>query len=272
MGLTTKEIPMKSIDDKPIDFDDFHQRWVSARVAAIHKVLPSKSAEESDLVDQYYSTFSDASPEDKAKKRDALLKNIFDHSRLLALSFSKFKGLTFEIEDFKDLLQNSQIPCFQGKWGSRENAKVLTRNGCNFCPKSGAFACDYWREALDGLVMGLGEKERLARHASIRHGDKECVDVFFTEEKNQLAFGPLPDHMAKNLSDICLEFENKMKSTVLVKGLSEGILYFEFKSSTDEHCGGTNLLTYTFQRKIQKVFPGLLVKEISPRAVLGVES
>jgi len=264
---------MKLSDGKDIDINDFHSRWTKARVSAIYKAnnleLEKNPKSEEELVGQF---FSDVNPE----KKDVLLKNIFDHSRALAASFSKFLGLTFEIEDFQKLLENSDIPCVQGKWESRETSKTLSRSGCDFCPKAGASACDYWREALDGLVMGLGEKERLARHESVRHGDQKCIDVIFFEidsrKKESQAFGPLPEHMSQKISEICLDFENKMKTSVEVKGLSEGILYFEFKASTDNLCGGTNLLTYTFQRKIQKVYPGIALKEISPRAVLGVES
>ncbi len=268
---------MKSADGNPINFNDFHKRWLKARISALYKSnnldVPLETPPESELVDQF---FAETSAEDKTKKKDTLLRNIFDHSRLLAMSFSKFMGVSFEIEDFQNLLESSNIPCAQGEWESRENARILSRNGCDFCPKSGANACDYWREALDGIVMGLGEKERLARHESVRHGDKKCIDVIFFEmdsrKKESQAFGPLPEHMSQKISEICLDFENKMKTPVEVKGLSEGILYFEFKASTDNLCGGTNLLTYTFQRKIQKVYPGLTTKEISPRAVLGVES
>jgi hypothetical protein len=123
--------------------------------------------------------------------------------------------------------------------------------------------------------MGLGEKERLARHASVRHGDGECVDVFYFEtersKENSMAWGPLPEHMAASLTEVCDDFKSKMRTSILLKGLSEGILYFEFKSSTDNHCGGTHLLTSVFQRKLQKIYPGLLAHEVTPRAVLGVE-
>ena len=196
------------------------------------------------------------------------------------MSLSKFLGLSFEIQDFQNLLEKSGIPCVQGRWESRKNAKILSRKGCDFCPKSGVNACDYWREALDGLVIGLGDKERLARHASIRHGDTACVDVFYFDgfyfdpegrKETSLAWGPLPEHMAKNLMEICEDFERVMKVSILLKGLNEGVLYFEFKSSTDALCSGGQLLTSTFQRKIQKQYPGLVIQEVTPRAVLGVE-
>ncbi|HEY8270610.1 MAG TPA: hypothetical protein VIG33_06945 [Pseudobdellovibrionaceae bacterium] len=260
--------------------EEFNQRWLKARTSALRKVCePSKDTiefSEADLIDQYFSQVAAATPEERIKKKDQLLRHVFDHSRLLAMSLSKFLGVTFEIQDFQDLLEKSEIPCVQGQWDSRRTAKVLNRHGCDFCPKSGANACDYWREALDGLVMGLGDKERLARHASVRHGDAACVDVFYfdaEEERREtsLAWGPIPESMTAKLLEICDDFESKMKTSILLKGLREGVLYFEFKSSTDTLCSGGQLLASTFQRKIQKHYPALRIQEVTPRAVLGVE-
>lgn len=263
--------------------DDFHIRWLKARISAIHNsensanenngVSVNSTESESTLIEQYFAQSSELNPDEMSKKKDLLLKNIFDYSRQLAISFSKFTKLSFELQDFQDLLSRSEIPCVQGEWEARAKARILTRKGCSFCVKAGANACDYWREALDGLVMGLGEHERLARHASVRHGDDACVDVFYFDaegrKETSLAWGPLPEHMAPQLKLICDDFENKMKTSVLLKGLSEGVLYFEFKSSTDMLCSGGQLLTSTFLRKVQKRYPGLKVQEVTPRAVIG---
>ena len=266
--------------------DDFHRRWTRARISSLCQASKNvtqsdlsdsqvDSLLEADLVDNYFLKNSEITSAERIKSRDTLLRKIFDNSRLLGRSLSKHLGMTFEIQDFQNLLERSAIPCVQGQWESRKSARVLKRSGCAFCTKSGADACDYWREALDGLVMGLGEKERLARHASIRHGDNACIDVFYFEtegpKETAMAWGPLPEHMTGSLMEICDEFKSKMKTSILLKGLSEGVLYFEFKSSTDNHCGGTHLLTSVFQSKLQKSYPGLQVQEVTPRAVLGVE-
>lgn len=271
------------------DVDEFNRRWLKARISALHKSRKNshppmesdaldESLSESDLLDQFFSRTTDETSDENTKKKDGLLRNVFDHSRFLAMSLSRFLGLSFEIQDFQDVLEKSGIPCVQGRWESRRTARVLTRKGCDFCTKSGANACDYWREALDGLVMGLGDKERMARHASVRHGDSSCIDIFYFDaaeptgpKENSLAWGALPEHMQSKLMEICDDFEHKMKASILLKGMNEGILYFEFKSSTDVLCSGGQLLTSTFQRKIQNSYPGLRVQEVTPRAVLGVE-
>ena len=258
--------------------DDFHQRWTRARISSLRQA--SKSAQldssiEADLVDDYFLQTSKIGLAARTESKDTLLRKIFDNSRLLGRSLSKHLGMTLEVQDFQSLLERSAIPCVQGQWESRKSARILKRSGCAFCTKSGADACDYWREALDGLVMGLGEKERLARHASIRHGGNACIDVFYSDaegpKEGSLAWGPIPEHMAPGLTEICDEFSRQMKTSIVLKGLREGVLYFEFKFPTDDHCGGTQLLISAFQRALLKIYPGLLAHEITPRAVLGVE-
>lgn len=273
----------KNFEVSTFDAKDFNQRWLKARLSALRKSNPiadqngevNSSVAEAELIENYFLPQEETTLEEIAKKKDTLLKEIFDNSRSLAMSLSKFLGLTFELQDFQYLLEKSDIPCAKGQWESRNSAKILTRTGCDFCAKSGSNACDYWREAFDGLVMGLGEKERLARHASLRHGDSACVDVFYFDDdgrkETSMAWGPLPEHMAAKLLEICTDFESKMKASILIKGLSEGVLYFEYKSSTDALCSGGQLLTSTFERKVKKLYPGLRIQEVTPRAVLGVE-
>lgn len=271
---------MDSDKNSPVySVQEFHARWSKSRISAFRQVAPPgtliSSSNEFELVDRYFSKDLDLTSAEVAKRKDALLRAVFDNSRLLALSLSKHLNLSFEVQDFQNLLEKSEIPCAQGQWESRGTARVLVRTGCEACHESGANACDYWREALDGLVMGLGDKERVVRHASVRHGDAACVDVFYLDgdgRKNaELAWGPLPEHMVENIAAVCSDFEHYMKTSVQIKGFNEGVLFFEFKSSTDGLCIGGQLLTSTFQRKIQKLYPGLLVREITPKAVLGVE-
>lgn len=293
------------------DISDFNRRWRAARLSAIDRACKNtnldlslnlnlntiieldsnqeaESNKESSLLEQFFFQAPSKG------EGDALLRAVFENSRLLAMSLSKSLGVSFEIDDFRALLEQSTIPCFQGQWESRKTAQVLNRQGCNFSPKSGPAVCDYWREALDGLIMGLGENERLARHSCVRHfadsGETSiggsnalntnscCVDVIFVEntghpfKADSLAWGPLPEHMTETLAQICSDFSEKMKTAILIKGLNEGVLYFEFESQTAAGCSGGNLLSSTFQRKVHAVYPGLHIQEVSPRAVLGAEA
>ena len=273
---------IKTLSTLNIDWDDFYSRWSKARISAIRKVidsdleLPILGDTERGLLLQLFEFMGDCTVAQSDKMKTILYRNIFDHSRALALGLSKKYNVTFELQDFREILSASKIPCFKGVWESRDSAEVLPRNGCDYCTKIGSFACDYWREAIDGLVMGLGESERYVRHASVRHKDSQCVDVFFLEtnkrNKNSLAWGKIPEHIEPILKSLCLKFEEEFKVQIEVKGMKEGVLYYELKNPTDNQCGQGGSLIKAFQESIQNIYPGLQVFEVTPKAVLGVES
>lgn len=261
------------------DVPEFNRRWSDARLSAfsigpdsVEPETPSPLGESESLA-RFLTRAASAVPSDAEAGKDSLLRRVFDNSRKLALSLSKRLGVTFEPADFQSLLSGSPIPCFQGDWSSRNNARILARGGCGFCAEAGAFACDYWREALDGLVMGLGENERLARHASVRHGDSECIDVLFTDAREgqaeSLAWGPLPEHMALDLFEMAAYFQRQKGIPIELKGFREGVLYFAFGASTDPLCGTAGLLSHWFHDLVRGKFPGLSLKDVTPQAVLG---
>lgn len=263
------------------DIQDFHQRWFKARIAALRKAgadlsrAPQDEAGELALIDSYFKPDSLLTPAEDDIRKDTLLKHVFEHSRQLALSLSRHLGLSFEAGDFRMLLESSSVPCTQGTWETRFNSVVLSRPGCGACPASGARACDFWREALDGLVVGLGETERLARHACVRHGDAQCVDVIFAETPSRkgqsLAWGPLPDGMREELEMATKAFGDGRNVTIELKGLNEGVLHYEMKNrDPNPACWDSGILTVAFRNLIQGRHPGLEVREISPRPVLGV--
>ncbi len=276
---------MNFAEESPkFNFKEFNQRWLKARISALKGIQPDHSplgesennhdlSLEANRVAAYFSQRRSIEDKDTEQRKDTLLKEVFDNSRKLALSYSKHLGMTFELQDFQDLLSTSGIPCVHGEWSSRLNARILKRKGCDFCSKTGSDACDYWREAMDGVVIGLGEKERLARHGSVRHGDDACIDVFFTEasrsEEDSLAWGPLPAHMALELLELAAYFQSTTRVDIDLKGFREGVLYFEFASSTDLLCGNSNLLTQKFINLVREKFPGLILKDVTPQAVLG---
>ncbi len=263
------------------DLAEFNQRWLKARLGAFRKIEPEKfpvtaSELESEFVDRFFSQFESTDKAVAEKSKEDLLRAVFENSRKLALSLSKNLGITFEVQDFQALLEKSDIPCVQGEWTARPHVRVLNRRGCDFCVTSGSNACDYWREALDGLVMGLGEKERITRHASVRHGDEICIDVFYSDSKenNQsaLAWGSVPDHMALELFEMAEFLKYETGVTIDLKGFKEGVLYFEFKSTTDTLCGSGKNPMQKFQAIIAEKFPGLGLKDVTPQAVLGTEA
>lgn len=272
----------KSLDALNIDWNDFYSRWSKARISAIRKVIdsdldmPLLAETESNLLLSLSEILKDCTPDQADKMKSMILRTIFDYSRLLGMGLSKQYNIVFELQDFRSVLSNSNIPCTAGSWEARETAEVLTRPGCNFCQPLGSFACDYWREAIDGLVMGLGETERFVRHSSVRHGDNDCVDIFFIESNKRangsLAWGKIPDHMTSTISSICREFEAEHKVAVDVKGMKEGEMFYIIKDPTDRNCSKSGNLIKKFENKVWDFYPGLVLIDVTPRAVLGVET
>lgn len=262
------------------DLKEFQGKWKKARLSALMEVLGDKSDGISDEEILLKKVDTDT--------KEKVLRKVFDNSRRLGLSVSKFLGLSWEATDLADLLPHVHIPCFSYTWKKHNSAFVLERAGCDFYSKMGSLGCDYWREALDGLVMGVGENERYARHRSIGHGDFECLDVLFTEEfrpprvvgATDLAerkiigqkFGLIPVPMYESLKPIARHFKS-MKITLILEGLSEGILYYRLDAEEGVLCGaGGKLMHDTFSREMAKLHPNTAICDVEPLAVYGGSS
>lgn len=244
------------------DHNEFLSRWSQARVQSLRKIsgVSDPNLEE-------WMLLKNLNP----AQRDLALKSVFDFSRRLGQSAVRYFSLVWEISDLKEVLEKSTHPCLQGAWNiSPSGAHVLKRQGCSPAKEVGSFYCDYWREAIDGLVMGVGEEERFARHESVEHGDSSCVDVFFTEgsssQRLDKRFGEIPEKMREPLQKIQSRF-SKMNLSVEFQGYAEGTLFYQFES---QGCGGSSTLTQQlFVRDVAKVFPELKLKNCSARAVIG---
>ena len=268
---------------------EFRNRWKKSRISALNSTLVgskssfSKIQNEQDEQDEMFLLKRITN-----ENREAALKNVFDHSRRLGLSVAKFFGVTWEMSDFSEVLPQLDLPCFATPWKKHNEAQVLERNGCASLIQSGSLGCDYWREALDGLVMGVGENERLARHRSQGHGDSNCVDILFTENyvfpkivsahtqntpvKTNVKFGPLPDEILEKLIPVQKRFAG-MKVCLTLDGFSEGTLYYQLHTDEGVLCGaGGKLMHDSFLREFSKHFPSLATKDVSPLAVYGGSS
>lgn len=262
-----------------MDLKELANRWQKARLSAVEQAL--QSCAEGSAYKQGFLTSAPLAIQEEhllgqvsQNMQEEVLRLVFLNSRKLAQSFSRHQGLSFEIQDFQALLQQSGIPCFQGAWESRNNALVLTRGACSYASDAKDFACTYWREALDGLVMGLGEEERSARHGCARVDGGACVDVLFVESHPEptksARFGVIPPMLVEELNEIKEQFLTSMKTEVEFVGYSAGTLYFHFPKGTS--CGSGSIYKSALLSKIQTKHPYIQLQDISPRAVLGVDS
>ena len=283
MGAPHMTVMQKqSVHDFGIDWDDFYTRWTRARISALSKAT-GVEGQGQDLTRMelnlllHWGRMAASGNEARANEvQELVLKNVFDFSRALSMGLSRMHHVTFDMSDIREILGKAKLPCTGGRWTTREAAEVLSRPDCGTCPSLGARVCDYWREAIDGLVMGLGELERYVRHACARHGDDLCVDVLFMEgQRHQpegLAWGPLPEPMGGVLADICKAFASRHKAGVQLLGIKEGVLHYILEKPTDEHCGHGGSLLARWEEEVHQIYPGLHMLDVTPRAVLGVEA
>jgi hypothetical protein len=257
---------------------DFIMRWDRARLQACAKTLVEVHAGNPSLINPNEMDLLALCPEEK---KDELLKNVFDLSRQLASSAAKFFKVAFEIEDLAKVLTRSGSPCVGGQWATHKEAYIYSRKGCGQFNSIGSFACDYWREACDGLVMGLGEDERFTRHASIGHGDSECLDVIFIDKPtrsksneygSQMKWLPLPEFLKKDLEAV-VERMSRLRIKVEFLGYAEGKVFYLLENKEDPKaslCGpGGRYFHDKLKEEVAKLLPDLVIQDAAPLAVYG---
>jgi len=275
-----------SVDGRQFDLQEFAERWRRARLSALGE--PASVGLDPGQELRAILAAGERTAGDVAA-RDAVLKAVFDASRKLGLSLSRFFRIQWESADFGELLPWSGVPCFQFDWVSRSSgenpggAHVATRPGCEAGRAAGAIACDFWREALDGLVMGLGDEARFARHRSVGHGDAECLDIVFEERSSGVRaprgardgatrFGTVDPEVHAALAGAIEKFR-AMKVKLRLEGVSEGVLYYQLDADEGVLCGaGGALLHQSLEREAARAVPHLKLKDTAPIAVYGGSS
>lgn len=260
------EVHKKILESLP----DLDARWKLARISAIMKVKPI------DNEDLFLSSLSSYEKEDF----ENVLKGVFLNSRKLGVSYQRYTQITWERSDFKKYFQFLKSPCLQGNWESKKNGDALVRNGCSEGKSYGSLYCQYWREALDGLVLGLSDDAGYARHSAITSGDKTCLDVFYEDQKhltdaiwsNEHRWGELPSEIIPQLDDMKLEFQ-KLGIELDFLGVKESELYYKLESKKHLICGATgNIYRHMLEKKTSEFLPNLKLKDASPVAVYGERS
>lgn len=263
MQATKNEIidepPLRILDVPGFDLADFEQRWERARSSAIGSV------------DHKFTTLQNASPAEV----EGILRKVFDNSRALGISASKFMGASWELSDLKDILPSSGIPCLSGECETRQFSMTIRREPCAQ-GQACKHICDFYREAIDGLVMGLCEDERYARQASGGHGDGRCVDVFFLENGNAeigarelYRYESVSPELLQSLAPVAERLE-RMHAHIVFKGVAEQTLYYEIVDSKNGSCGATGRILHgTVERLVHEINPSLRIQDTAPLAVYG---
>lgn len=235
--------------------DDLASRWRRACLASLRVVdpdVPDGIADEARL-ERVLAI-------DPARAQRA----VFDNSLRLGRGYARTVGREIGLGEIAELLGRLSVPCLTGEWrpSRGEPGAFLERAGCR---SPAGVVCDFWREAISGLVLGVTGGILHARHDSRGHGADRCVDVFFLRTDGPLRFGPIPEPMRPTLDRvrrIARAFDEL--ADVDFVGLSEGTLFYEL--TQPERAGGLGVRSLV-ERELQRRLPSLAVREISPRAV-----
>lgn len=205
------------------------------------------------------------------EEKESLFRKIFDLSRKIGLEIlEKTEYLT--IKETIETINGLKIPCIDDSFKFDEKTKSAnsTRKTC-IC-NANETSCQYWRESLDGLIMGLGDNERYVRYQSILFGKNEtCVDVIYDSSVNDLKWGEIPFEISSNLKHIIEKYQKK-NVEIILKGLNEKNLYFQIKDKDSNLAGfRRKYILENFEETFKKKFPDFNPIEISPRAVIEGE-
>lgn len=242
--------------------EDFLSRWQQARISSLLKAIPHATDRSESALLQHASKLAE-------ETRDQILKDVFLCSWQLGQSTKRYFGLIWEIHDFKDVLNQSKIRCLQGDWTSTSNHAVLQRPGCEQGSSLGSFVCNYWREAVDGIVMGCGASARYARLKNKMLNDNQCEDVFFLEEDAEKnLYPPVPDTMLATLKPVLASI-SRLKISVELKGLRDGHLYYDLVTDPSLNCSSVpSIASNLLQQQMNKHFPQIKLVSVSPRSVM----
>jgi hypothetical protein len=261
------------------DAADFHHRWTRARTALL-KVILAKShnsctdhqVAESPAA-QIDATESELVRSIPPESHEELLRGIFDVSRKFAINVGQFFGVEWELSDLQDVLCVGPIPCCNGDWQTSGKALVVNRKGCQPNQNASSILCDYYREALDGLVMGICSDERIARHASVGHGDEHCMDVYFIDSsagtRDGLRMAPVPQPITERITPVKSKLERQGQKLEF-KGYAEGVLFYTLHSDKGPTCGAAGRYFHELVAKeVNHIFPHFRLQDAAPLAVYG---
>lgn len=245
-----------SLDSGPTVTKDLAARWARARQAALLATgIEYPTLSETDLIQLALS-----------RDRELCLKLAFDKSRQLGLGFRRFYDVDVPLQNLVRLLPDLGPPCFQGKWERAEGPAHfrLEREPCPWKKSCGTLGA-FFREAADGLVLGLSSSAHFARHRSQAAGDTICVDVLFVHDTKELRYGPLPESMRQGLAEakkLANTFDSQTEVDFL--GVSEGVLFYALKTNP-AHPGVR--IKPSLERALLRRFPHMSFVDVTPTEV-----
>lgn len=238
--------------------DDLSRRWRRARLAAARAVTGAPAAADDEPALTACAAETDAVE---------LHRRLFENSARLGDGFVRFHRHRVTLDELPELLATLDSPCLTGvRWEAVPDEPTLKgtrppcRAGCD------AATCDAWREAIDGLVLGLTGDGRHTRTASAGHGQATCVDVISCDAESAHRCGELPDEVVPVLESVQRFVRRFEGADVRFLGVSEGVLLYQLDV---RGCGDTRSAARAHvEATLAKKLPHLGLRELSPRPVL----
>lgn len=245
--------------DSASPWEDLARRFHQARRAALARVQAAPGAAR--RPDDEAHAALELDEEAFAKLTDLL----FENARQLGLGFAGRHGAIEGRQELAELLGALELPCARGTWAhaGTEAVSFLRRPRCS--GPAQARCCDYWREALDGLALGLSEgRLHHRRHQSRGHGDARCVDVLLEDPQSPLRFRPLGPELRETLARVHAGVSRLAPGAEIeFLGRAEGRLYFRVLQSPE-----VVALVPMLERALARHRPDLTPTDVTPRSVL----
>ncbi|GIW23081.1 MAG: hypothetical protein KatS3mg068_2088 [Candidatus Sericytochromatia bacterium] len=201
------------------------------------------------------------------EKEELFLKEIFDLGRVIGLEILKEKDKELSLKEILDEIYKLNISCFKGDLKIDNNFIKIERTNCPYT-SANYFICLYWREFIDGFIMGIGNKERYSRHASIKYGlNNFCTDIIYYNNDQKYRWSNLPEDVLN-----FIKLQNKKYSVKNIQiegvGFNERTLFYKIKDNSSISSFRKGFIIESFAKEFKKRFPKFNSCEISPRSVI----
>jgi hypothetical protein len=244
-----------------LDPRDLAARWRLARGAAIERALPEggRRAEEARALEL-------VAPARRAAVSEAFFRNSWWLGRSAAERFGAVQG----VEAMAALLAAlGEPPCLAPVTWIEEGRRVChRRRGCSANPDADAFLCDAWREAIDGLVCGLGDGVRFVRRQSRGRGGECCEDLLHPADERDRAWAEPAAEVAGELAAIATGLAER-GVVVRFLGLAENRLGYVVEAGGLPDCGPAGgIVQALIENHVHHRLPGVELAAAAPRSVL----
>ncbi len=196
----------------------------------------------------------------------ATLRRVFDHSLRLGRGFLNYHGLVWERGDIEVYLGLLGVPCLTRQVQAQDSFSSFS-GICGVASTPPApIVCDFYREACDGLILGLSNGEVFwRRHRAQSKGDAVCLDVAFDADKgdDNLRLGEIPPDVYLQLQGVEARLRRLPGIQVKFKGLSEGVLAYEVIGAPAELA-----VERAVGAAVARCLPQVQLQNLAPRAII----